>query len=221
MTNRQFPSRALYWSSVALFAGIVTVGATQAHATNLLNMYVGAAYSRANLRAKDSNPVPFLGSGPLNSFSRSDSGYQFTLGVRALESLGAEIDYFDLGTGHVSNAYDAQVNPGSVTDATLGQKGEAAFAMLYLPIPVIDVYLKAGIDRVTSDLGARFNAPLALCLATNCPSLNMHTTTTGLALGAGAQWQFGNWGVRADYERLTALGGHPDLISVGVIWTFL
>jgi len=223
------------WESLALIATAAVIGMPQAHAaTNLFNVYVGAAYAHSNLRAKDSNPTPFGGTGPLSAFNRSDSGYQFSLGVRGLELLGAEVDYFDLGSGSVSNPgvsnpYGLAGNSlgtvlGTVSGATLSQKGEAAFAMLYLPVPIVDVYLKVGIDRITSDLGARFT-PLIFCPVGSCPvpteRMALHATTTGLAFGAGAQWQFGNWGVRAEYERFTALGEHPDLISLGVIWTFL
>lgn len=218
---RQMSFRAL----VALLVAIAASGMARARATNLFNVYAGAAYARATLRARDSNPLAFSGSGPLSSFNRSGSGYQLSLGVRGLELLGAEVDYFDLGSVDVANAHTLAGTPGTVSDATLAQKGEALFAMLYLPIPVVDVYLKAGVDRITSDLGARFTpeCPLPLPFNPVCgpETLALHATTTGLAVGAGAQWQFGNWGVRAEYERFTALGEHPDLVSVGVIWTFL
>lgn len=216
-------SARLIPATLAAVLALMTI--PPAHATNLFNLYVGAAYARSNLRAKDSNPIPFSGAGFLNRFDRSDSGYQFSLGARGLELLGAEIDYFDLGSGSVSNAYGFP-SVGTVTGATLSQKGEAAFAMLYLPVPVIDIYLKAGVDRITSNLGAEFT-PASICfnggVVGSCPteSLALHATTTGLALGAGAQWKFGNWGLRAEYERFTALGEHPDLVSVGVVWTFL
>ena len=211
-------------AAAVILAGALAVVPQARAATNVFNMYVGAAYARSNLRARDSNPIPFIGSGPLNSFDRSDSGYQFSLGVRGLEMLGAEVDYFDLGSGSVTNAYSGV---GFVSNTTLGQKGEAAYAMLYLPVPVIDIYLKAGVDRITSNLGAAFNLqgvctfPVLPGGTCNEQSLSTHTTTTGLALGAGAQWQLGNWGLRAEYERFTAYGGHPDMISLGVVWTFL
>jgi hypothetical protein len=208
-------------TAAVLAAAIALTAIPQARATNLFNLYVGAAYARSNLRAKDSIPFPFGGAGPLNGFERSDSGYQFSLGARGLELLGAEVDYFDLGSGSVSNAYGFPA-VGTVAGATLSQKGEAAFAMLYLPVPVIDIYLKAGVARITSDLGGRFT-PQGACVVGGCPteSLALHATTTGLARGAGAQWKFGSWGLRAEYERFTALGEHPDLVSVGVVWTFL
>ena len=47
------------------------------------------------------------------------------------------------------------------------------------------------------------------------------TTETTFAAGAGVQWKLGNWAIRGDYERFTALGEHPSLISVGVTWSFL
>ena len=196
----------------------------QAHAaTNLFNMYVGAAYARSNLRARDTNPLPFSGGGPLNSFDRSDSGYQFSLGVRGLEMLGAEVDYFDLGSGDVSNLASVGGTAGVVSSANVAQKGEAAFAMLDLPVPIVDIYLKAGVDRINSNLNASYLPSGVFCSVLGCAHQSLATsrTTTGLALGAGAQWQFGNWGLRAEYERFTAYGSHPDLVSVGVIWTFL
>ena len=221
MAGNLFPRCSTRLTSATLAAALALMTVPRAHATNLFNLYVGAAYARSNLRAKDSSPIPFVGAGPLNSFDRSDSGYQFSLGARGLDLLGAEVDYFNLGSGSVSNAYSFP-SVGTVSGATVSQKGEAAFAMLYLPVPVIDIYLKAGVDRITSDLGARFT-PQGTCFVGGCPSesLALHATTTGLALGAGAQWKFGNWGLRAEYERFTALGEHPNLVSVGVVWTFL
>ena len=228
MRRGAFPSRVLFAALVVALVGSIAAGPPRAYASNLFNVYAGAAYLRSNLRGKDSDPTPFSGSGPLNAFDRSASGYQFTLGARGLQFLGAEIDYFDLGSGSVSNPYPLAGNPGIVSGARLAQKGEAAFALLYLPVPVIDVYLKAGVDRMTSDLGAQFTPQSACALplpanASPCSpeSLSLHTTTTGLAFGAGAQWQLGDWGMRAEYERFTALGRHPDAISIGVVWTFL
>ena len=67
----------------------------------------------------DSNSIPFSGSDPLNAFDRSDSGYQFTLGVRGLQFLGAEIDHLDLGSGSVSHPYPLAGNPRIVNGARL------------------------------------------------------------------------------------------------------
>lgn len=222
MAGRTSHGRTCASATAALFAALSVAATPPARASNLFNFYLGAAYAHSNLNAKNSNPLPFGGGGPLSGFERSGSGYQLSLGVRGLDLLGAEVDYFELGSGGVSHAYTVAGGPGTVTDASLAQKGEAAFALLYLPVPVVDLYLKAGVDRITSDLGARFT-PQGLCALTRCTpeSLALHSSTTGLALGAGVQWKFGAWGVRAEYERFTALGEHPDLASVGLTWTFL
>jgi opacity protein-like surface antigen len=221
MTGSTSPGRTCAAVTSAFLAALSLAATQPAHASNLFNFYLGAAYARSNLRAQDSAPLPF-GGRPLNSFDRSDSGYQLSLGVRALDLLGAEVDYFDLGNGGVSNAHTLAGGPGVVTNASLAQKGEAVFALLYLPVPVVDLYLKAGMDRITSDLGARFT-PQGLCVLTRCTveSLALHATTTGLALGAGVQWKFGDWGLRAEYDRFSALGKHPDMVSMGVTWTIL
>ncbi len=224
MAGRPLSGRIFSWKWLALLSGLAVIGTPRAAASNVFNVYVGASYARSTLRARDSNPLPFSGSGPLDRFDRSDSGYQLSFGVRALELLGAEFDYFDLGSGSVSHVYSAANGPGAVTDATLAQRGEAAFAMLYLPVPVVDVYLKAGVDRITSELSAQFT-PQGICTIGIGPCatqvLRLHAASTGLAYGAGAQWKLGDWGVRAEYERFSALGEHPGLVSVGVTWTIL
>lgn len=203
-----------------------------ARATNLLNVYAGAAYVRAHLQAQGSNFLPFSGSNPLAGFRRSDSGFQLTAGVRGLEMFGVEVDYFDLGGGPVERLVPGTLSSENASlseSAHLSQTGEAAFALFYLPIPepFIDVYVKAGISRITSDLHGTITAtqgcPVVTCTGTYTTTtpFALNHTNTGFAAGAGVQWNVGSWGVRAEYDRLTALGAHPDLISIGVIRTFL
>ena len=198
-------------------------------ATNLLNVYVGAALGHASLRAKDFGLIPAIPES-LGSFDRGNTAYQFMAGVRGLYLLGAEVDYFHLGSGGVSPSFSGI---GTLGTAHLSQQGEAAFGLLYLPIPVpmLDVYVKAGVARLTSDLSASGStcssgsACLPLCSINVCPngrfSGRFSTTETTFAAGAGVQWRFGNWAVRGEYERFDALGEHPDLLSVGVTWTVL
>ena len=52
---------------------------------------------------------------------------------------------------------------------------------------------------------------------------HLHRVARGrlLAAGAGVQWKFGHWAIRSEYERFTALGEHPSLISVAATWWFL
>lgn len=222
-------------SLVLLFALTLLANPRARAATNLFNLYIGGSYGHADIRAQDRNlvaaaPVP----GSLGPFDLGHSAYQLTAGVRGLELLGAEVDYFDLGSGGATPSWSGL---GSVTSAHVSQKGEAAFAVLYLPVPVIDVYLKAGVARLKTDLSASVAGstcpPGTFCPATcilggPCGgtytfSVNgaVETTETTFAAGSGLQWKFDHWAIRGEYERFTALGEHPSLVSVGATWSFL
>lgn len=179
-----------------------------AHAsTNLLNAYIGAAYGKAQLRAGDSGLVSSLTGSRLGSFDARHSAYQIIVGARGLEFLGAEFDYFDLGSANASPAVSGVV--ATLGNAHISQKGEAAFVLLYLPVPVpvVDVYLKAGVARLTTDLSAAV-VPTPGSLPLPCPTClpfyeykgAVRTTTTTFAAGAGVQWTFGNWAIRGEYE---------------------
>ncbi len=225
MTQAKFPLRRL---SLALCASVLAGASPRAHAsTNLFNVYLGAGLGHADLRARSPS---LIASDPdaLGTFDRHDMAYQFAAGVRGLYLLGAELDYMHLGSGSVSPAW---AGIGSLGSARVSQKGAAAFALLYLPIPVpmLDVYLKAGVARITSDLSASAVVPgctgtLCTCTVT-CPNQtdngSFGMTETTFAEGAGVQWSIGNWAVRGEYERFDALGEHPDLLTVGVTWSLL
>lgn len=200
---------------------IATLAVPARASTNLLNVYVGASVGHGRLQGNDSSLIAPQSVGPLGTLSRSGTAYQIAAGARGLYLLGAEVDYFNLGSGSVSPDWSNLV--GSL-HGNLSQKGVAAFALLYLPLPVpfIDVYVKAGVGRITSQLDASFT-PQGTCVVTGCKTTTYvrSESTTGLAAGAGVQWKLGNWAVRAEYERFTALGEHPDLLTVGVTWSIL
>lgn len=209
-------------------AAIAAVPCARA-STNLLNVYIGAAYGHARLRARDIGLISSVSGSRLGGIDVGNSAYQVIAGVRALDFLGAEVDYFDLGSGGAAPTFSG-VGPLPNVNAHVSQKGEAAFAVVYLPVPIIDVYLKAGVARLTTSLSATVtpsSAPLPLpCVTAVCPSLSeyrgaVRTTETAFAAGAGVQWKFGDWAIRGEYERFTALGEHPSLVSVGATWSFL
>lgn len=208
--------------SPVLTALLIVVPIIPAQAsTNLLNFYVGAGVGHARLNANDSSLVA-SSRDSFGGFDRSDFAYQIMAGVRGLDLLGAEVDYFNLGKGRVSPDYSG---PFALTDARISQKGEAVFAVLYVPAPIIDVYLKAGIAHITTDLSAtvsRSCRPPLDCIAAGPPFIGtLYTTENTFAAAAGAQWKIGDWAVRAEYERFAALGAHPDLLTVGITWNFL
>jgi opacity protein-like surface antigen len=100
-------------------------------------------------------------------------------------------------------------------------KGTAAFAVLYLPVPVVDVYFKAGVAQLRTDIRATFPG-VGTCISTqpDCGSFRASHDRSSYAVGAGAQIKFGSVALRAEYERFDGFGGNPTLASVGIAWTF-
>lgn len=228
-TNRPSRLRFIFLAALVTVA-LATLPRAQA-ATNLLKGYIGASVGHADLRTTDSGLFGSAGSG---TFELGHTGYQLSAGVRALGVLGAEVDYFDLGSGGASASWSGA---GTLSNSHLSQRGEAAFAMLYLPLPFIDIYVKAGAARLRTELSATLTTPSCppgfacplneVCTVNGCPptttSVNgsIARTDTNFAAGAGVQWKLGDFAIRGEYERFGAPGAHPDLVSVGVTWSFL
>jgi opacity protein-like surface antigen len=116
--------------------------------------------------------------------------------------------------------------PGSTTaSADVKMSGAAAFGMLYLPVPVVSLYAKAGLARLqTTSNVALFLPGVGTCTINNpnCAwfSRRNSVTNAGLAAGAGAQLKLGAWALRAEYERFNVAGGNPGLASLATTWTF-
>jgi hypothetical protein len=181
-------------------------------AADLLGLYVGGAVGQSRgLKAIDSVGFPVYNGlvTETQSFEGRRTAFSVMLGVRPISLLGAEIDYIDLGKPSGS----LWGNP-----ADISMKGEAAFGVLYLPVPIVDVYLKAGVARLESTVNGSVCTP---CACDFCRySFQLNRTNTSGAGGVGTQYKFGAWAVRAEYERFNAAGGNPSLVSLGVTWTF-
>jgi opacity protein-like surface antigen len=210
--------------SAVAFAALIlgTLGATTtAQADDVLGLYVGAAYGQAHIRAQLGGLIPGS-TGSIPDFDQTHNAYQAMIGIRPISLLGAEIDYMDFGQQSVIGLGD-QV-PGlageAVTAEQASQKGEAAYALLYLPVPIIDVYVKGGLSRITTDATVTHTAPYLFCPAgSNCEVANVGSiTSTSFAYGAGLQWKLGQWAVRGEYERFDAAGANPSLFSIGMTY---
>jgi opacity protein-like surface antigen len=85
----------------------------------------------------------------------------------------------------------------------------------------------AGLARMQSTVNGGTPAhactlPMQECTSTAVPPpFQQDRTNTGFPTGAGAQFKFGSWAVRAEYERFTAAGENPSLLSLGLTWRFL
>jgi hypothetical protein len=173
-----------------------------AHAEDLLGLYVGGAAGQSQVQAT----APYV-----PNFHENHSAFKFMVGIRPISLIGVEIAYDDFGHPNRQNGPLA-------TDVTM--KGESAFGVLYLPVPIVDVFVKAGLARIDSTATTNIVCPAGqLCPEIASPEPERRTNV-GLAGGAGAQFKIGSLAVRGEYERFNAAGGNPSLLSVGIIWKF-
>ncbi len=180
---------------------------------NPLGFYVGAGAGRSTVRADASLAQ--------TDVSENATGWKAILGVRPLHIVGAEFEYLDFG----SHDYSAQFgSPGLGVSGTARSKAEAVFGTFYAPIPVplLDVFGKLGVAHVQTDVDGVLRGVLCpiSSVAPSCPTFASRYTTTGVALGAGAQVTLDGFAVRMEYERIEASRASPDLLSLGVTWTF-
>jgi hypothetical protein len=194
--------------AIALFA----VSGGKVFADDLLGLYVGGAVGQAQVVAGASYPT--IANPNPGEFKENHSAFKVMVGIRPISLIGAEVDYIDFG--HPSG--DIFSYP-----ANASLKGAAAFGNLYLPVPVIVLYLKAGVARLQSNLSGFYPVGDNICVSGEpCGTalFQLNRTNTSGAGGVGAQYKFGSWAVRAEYERFNAAGGNPSLLSAGITWTF-
>lgn len=201
--------------SLVLVAALLVLPVRHAGADDLLGLYVGGAVGQARVEA---SPGPLMNSGAGGStlvgagnFAENHAAYKFMAGIRPVPIIGAELEYIDFGR--------PSGNLGAVP-ANVNLKGAAAFAVAYLPVPVVDIIVKAGFARLQNTLsGTGGFEGVGSDSATNS-LFRLDRTNTNFAVGGGVQYRIGSWAVRAEYERFEAAGGSPSLLSAGVTWTF-
>jgi opacity protein-like surface antigen len=173
-----------------------------AMAGNLLGAYVGGAVGQARV----DTTAPYVG-----GFRENHSAFKVMVGLRPISLIGAEVAYVDFG-------HPSRFNYTISTDVKMN--GATALGILYLPVPIVDVYLKAGLARLQSTVSTFFACPAPLVCVAVAPPAPVSRTNVGFAGGAGAQFRFGSIALRGEFERFNAAGGHPSLWSVGGTWTF-
>lgn len=197
--EQRFASLAVLALSVG--AGVFS-GCAQA-ADDILGFYVGAAAGQSQVQAD----APSLG-----EFAQNHSAYKLIVGFRPISAFGAEVSYIDFGhpNGNINTA------PSDVS-----QDGIDAFGMYYLPVPVVDVFVKAGLARLQSALNSN-NPGFGTCPINNpdCALFHVNRSDTSFAAGVGAQVKFASLALRAEYERFDAAGANPSLVSLGLTWSF-
>ena len=177
------------------FVALVLIGTCASAADN--GFYLGAALS------VDST----LDGGQFQSdLDIKNRPFKFIVGFRPLDHFGIEANYVDFGKAE-------QALPIPDTGIEADAKFYDAFAVGYLPLPLVDFYIKAGIVRWETDVRLTTVAgpqPLA------------SDSGTDFAYGAGAQLRFGSLAARLEYEEFQVSDADKvDLLSLGVTWTFL
>jgi opacity protein-like surface antigen len=206
----------------ASFGALVLVlgaswASTRVLADDALGFYVGAGIGESHVRTAQE----ILGDTAYDyRFDEQHSAWKLITGIRPTSLLGAELEYIDFGNPSGGNAITGQ---GGITQA--GAKALTLFGLGYLPLPVpfMDVYGKLGVARLhstASEVSPIPACPLLGLISCAPTTFNISDWSTDLAYGAGVQGKFGFLAIRAEYERISASGGNPDLISLGVTWTF-
>lgn len=203
-------SRTLFALAGAfLFAAANAVAAAADNVIAPLGLYIGGGFGRANVRVDSDTTHDLL------TFDESHAGWKAMIGVRPIAPLGAELEYIDFG-------HPDKTIAGVRTDARARAAG--LFAVAYLPVPIVNVFAKAGAARlqsiakgtlVTVQPGGQVCSNSSLtCL------FDSDHTETRFAYGAGVQFKVARLGIRAEYERISASGGDPSFLSAGLTWTF-
>jgi hypothetical protein len=153
-----------------------------------VDLYVGAAIgqSNADLSAAD------LGA---DDFDAKDMSWKLNAGLRAA-MFGAELEYFNFGS---PNGTDAG------SDIDVDYKGLGAYGIFYvpLPLPVLDIYVKAGLAKVDLDIDAS----------------SINDDDTKFSYGAGVQLKVGSLAVRGEYQKFKFESIKPSLFSLGLSFT--
>jgi hypothetical protein len=208
----QFPKGAA--AAVATAACLVSGAAL---AENPLGFYVGAGVGESTVRSDDLGD----GYGYYGGYGDHHFAWKALVGIRPIPIVGAELEYIDFGhPGGDGGYYDSYHYGGPDTHP----RAIAAFAVghLPLPLPLLDVYAKAGAARLHTDVNG-YDGP-------GCPAGQFCPPFVGVAArdawdtrfayGVGVQSTLWSVALRAEYERIDSPYGDPDLLTVGATWTF-
>lgn len=207
--NISYVSRSgLAIATVSLFLTLALQ--PRATAGELLGLYVGGSVGAGRIETNSGGVVPSA----TDHFDESHLAFKAMVGVRPLSWIGGEVSYVDFGSSNGTLG-------GAPANASL--RGASAFGIVYLPVPVIDILLKAGAARLESTVnGEAYQACPALVGIVCSPTVpfRVEHTDTHFAAGAGVQYKIGSFAVRGEYERFSTTADHPEFFSVGVTWTF-
>jgi opacity protein-like surface antigen len=193
---------------VGAIAGCI---ASPAFADDLTGAYFGAGIGLGRVQAGTAGLAPTLG-----DFDQTHLAYHLDFGIHPANTpLALELEYLDLGQPNLPST--------STLSGSVSQRGGGLFLLYYLPIPIVQAYIKGGGSRITTHADFAYCSPAgAGGTSPTCVLPSSNPTNNAFAFGAGVQWTLNDrWAVRGEYERFNAGGGNPSLLTVGVDWTFL
>jgi hypothetical protein len=208
--------------AVATCACAVFQASTFAIAAAPLGFYIGGALGRSTIRNDQivfTSPFVIPQSYDLDEHH---TAWKVMLGLRPIPVLGGELEYLDFGHAGVNSTF-AELP----LEADARVKGPALFAVGYipLPIPLLDIYGKVGLAHLQTAVNAT-NVGHLIC-TTVCSAIawipgvyHLDRTAWSSVYGAGAQLKLSSIAVRVEYERVLESGGDPDLLSLGLTWSF-
>jgi opacity protein-like surface antigen len=199
-------------AATVVFFGLLV--STSVRAANPLGLYVGAGGGRADLRIDEPDYyVTCHGPFYATCFHQKDFGWTAFAGLQPLPFLGAELQYLDFG--HASRWAGEEFNSKSA-------RALALFGTGTLPLPLVDLYAKAGLGRLQTKTTLGYVDP-NLCLdigACGLLATQIDKTAARFGWGLGMQFKLSSLGLRAEYVRFSAPNGDPDLLSFALLWKF-
>ena len=177
---------------LAALALLATAAAAPAMAVDN-GLYLGAGVGQAGIGLDE------VVDGESLDFDATGTGFKLIGGWRFLDWLAVEANYLDFGS------LDDEVQG---VDVGAGLDGFTVSVVGFLPIGPVDLFARAGAFVWNGDL--------------EIDGVDLGDDDgTDLTYGVGAQFRVWSLSLRAEYERFDLGDGDPDLITVGVTWTFL
>ena len=174
-----------------LLVPLLALAATSARADDAAatSVYAGAGIMSANVQN-----IEGTGFNIDNTSVKALAGLRYSL-------VGAEVDYYHLGNESRDFYFGG---------ANANARAFAAYAVGYLPLPILDFFGKVGVDRW------QLNGS-----STNPSLFQFSDSGTQLAWGFGAQDHFGNFTVRVEYEHLAISNSDgARVVSLDVAYNF-
>ena len=210
-------------SLASLLILLVTALLGRPVAADELGLYVGAGLGHSDVTLEH---FPLSASDPV-SFDGHATGWKVLAGLHPLPWIGFEAEHVDFG--HPSEMLTGPATAQRATvPASVNVRGEAAFGIAYLPLPLplVQFYGKLGAARVraSGDTAAIGVVGVDTCVydpdALGCRALHDSRSGTRFAWGAGGELHVLALALRAEYERFGSAATRPAMASLSVCWNF-